>query len=46
LTLGSPIEDNMATVVGDDRLGYSIGPGMAFNAPSLHPWVNSSPVEA
>lgn len=40
LTLGSPIDDNMLSVVGDGRLGYSIGPGMAFNAPSLHPWVN------
>lgn len=40
LTIGSPIEDNMLTVIGDGRLGYSIGPGMAFNAPSLHPWVN------
>lgn len=40
MTLGSPIEDNMLSVVADGRLGYSIGPGMAFNAPSLHPWVN------
>lgn len=40
MTLGSPIEDNMLSVVADGRLGYSVGPGMAFNAPSLHPWVN------
>ncbi|WP_295075813.1 hypothetical protein [Tabrizicola sp.] len=36
MTLGSPIEDNMLSVIGDGRLGYSVGPGMAFNAPSLH----------
>ena len=40
ITLGSPIEDNMLSMIGNGRLVYSIGPGMAFNAPSLHPWVN------
>ena len=30
----------MLGVALDGRLDYSIGPGMAFNAPSLHPWVN------
>ena len=24
----------------DGRLGYSIGPGMGFNAPFLNPWLN------
>jgi hypothetical protein len=40
ISVGSPISDNMVSVWADGRLGYSVGPGMAFNAPYLNPWVN------
>jgi len=39
-SLGSPVNDNLATVVGQNRFGRSLGWGMLFNAPSLNPWVN------
>lgn len=39
LGIGSPITDNYLSVVADDRLKYSIGPNMLFNAPGLNPWV-------
>lgn len=39
LGIGSPITDNFLSVVEDDRLKYSIGPNMLFNAPGLNPWV-------
>jgi len=38
--IGSPISDNLATVAMEDRLGYSLGPAMGWNAPSLNPWFN------
>ena len=37
--IGSPITDNFLSVLEDDRLKYSIGPDMMFNAPGLNPWV-------
>ncbi|MBL4705091.1 MAG: hypothetical protein JKY54_11245 [Flavobacteriales bacterium] len=37
---GSPITDNFAAVVADDRIGYSVGWGMLFRSPSLNPWMN------
>jgi hypothetical protein len=40
LDVGSPITDNLASVIADDRLGYSIGPGMLFRAPEMNPWMN------
>ena len=40
MSMGSPITDNALSVIADDRLGYSVGPGMLFNAPGLNPWVN------
>lgn len=38
-SIGSPLTDNMATVLNDGRLGYSIGPGQGLAAPFLNPWV-------
>jgi len=40
MDVGSPISDNLASVIADGRLGYSIGPGMLFRAPEMNPWVN------
>ena len=40
VSIGSPITDNVLAAAGDGRLGYSIGPGMLFNAPNLNPWWN------
>jgi len=37
---GSPIKDNMVTVIGDGRLGYSTFWGMMFSSFGLNPWVN------
>ena len=38
--LGTPIQDNLLAVVGDGRLGYSMGLGQGLHALSLNPWVN------
>lgn len=38
--IGSPLSDNLASVIADGRLPYSIGPGMLFRAPEMNPWVN------
>lgn len=40
LDVGSPIEDNLISVVADDRLDYSLGLDMLLGAPDLNPWVN------
>ena len=40
LDAGSPVLDNVASVLGDGRLGYSIGPGMIEAGWNLNPWVN------
>lgn len=40
LDAGSPVLDNVASVAGDGRLGYSIGPGMVEAGWNLNPWVN------
>jgi hypothetical protein len=37
--VGSPITDNAIAAIADGRMGYSIGWGMMFRAPSLHPVV-------
>ncbi|AHI60130.1 virion RNA polymerase [Erwinia phage Ea9-2] len=39
-TIGSPITDNMFTVLGDGRMSYSLGIGQALQSPMLNPWVN------
>ena len=39
-TVGNPLTDNFLSVWLDGRLGYSLGPGMLFRAPSLNPWWN------
>lgn len=38
--LGSPVADNLASVVAQDRLDYSLGWDMLFGSPELNPWVN------
>jgi len=40
LGIGSPIKDNFVSLWWEGKLGYSMGPGMMFNAPQLHPWMN------
>ena len=40
-SVGDPIMDNMLTHVGEGRLGGSIGPGMLFRAPEMHPVLGS-----
>ena len=39
-TVGNPLTENFLSVWLDGRLGYSLGPGMLFRAPSLNPWWN------
>lgn len=38
--LGSPLSDNIVAKAVDGTLGYSLGPWMGLNAPSLNPWWN------
>lgn len=38
--VGSPVNDNIAQVIWEDRLDYATGYDMLFDAPSLNPWVN------
>lgn len=38
--VGTPIEDNLVSKAFNDSLGYSMGPGMGFRAPTLNPWYN------
>ncbi|QYW02270.1 single subunit virion RNA polymerase [Stenotrophomonas phage Philippe] len=38
--IGTPIEDNLISKLGDGSLSYSTGLGQAFRAPLLNPWVN------
>ena len=38
--MGSPIGDNIFTVIGEGRLGYATGYEMLFSAPELNPWIN------
>lgn len=35
--LGTPIQDNVISKAFSGTLGYSLGPGMMFHAPMLHP---------
>lgn len=35
--VGSPVSDNALSVIAEGRAGYTIGPGMLFSAPGLHP---------
>lgn len=36
--VGSPISDNIVSKAMHGSLGYSMGPGMGFNAPTMNPW--------
>ena len=38
--VGSPISDNIFSVMVDGRLDYATGYEMLFDAPELNPWVN------
>lgn len=38
-SVGTPIEDNVFSKLGDGSLDYSLGIGQAIRAPMLHPWV-------
>lgn len=38
--VGLPVQDNVISKAVEGTLGYSIGPGMAFSAPTLNPWYN------
>lgn len=40
LDVGSPIQDNIFSVIGDGRMDYATGYEMLFGAPELNPWVN------
>ncbi|ANJ20865.1 vRNAP protein [Roseobacter phage RD-1410Ws-07] len=37
---GSPIQDNIFTVIGEGRMDYATGYEMLWGAPELNPWVN------
>lgn len=37
---GSPIEDNLLSVIAEDRLDYSLGLDMLLGSPDLNPWMN------
>lgn len=36
--VGTPLSDNMLSVLADGRLGFSIGPSLGLRAPSMNPW--------
>jgi len=36
--VGSPFEDNFLAKAVSNTLGYSMGPGMGFRAPTMNPW--------
>lgn len=38
--VGSPVGDNLGSVIAGDRLGYSLGWDMMFRAPELNPFVS------
>ena len=38
--VGSPVQDNMLSVILEGRLDYATGYEMLFDAPGLNPWVN------
>ena len=40
--VGSPVGDNLATVVAEGRLDYALGWDMLFGSPELNPWMNMS----
>lgn len=40
--LGSPVEDNLASVVAQDRLDYALGWDMLWGSPQLNPWVQAT----
>lgn len=37
---GTPITDNMVSVIGKGSLGYSVGLDQLWSAPGLNPWAN------
>lgn len=37
---GSPIQDNLGSVIADGRIDYALGYEMGLNAPSMNPWIN------
>ena len=39
-SIGTPITDNIFSVMADGRLGYSIGPGQALRGFTMNPWIN------
>jgi hypothetical protein len=39
---GSPLNDNLASVWADDRLGYALGWEMLFESPGLNPILNAT----
>jgi hypothetical protein len=39
-SIGTPVGDNMGTVLFDGRIGWSTGVDQALNAHTLNPWVN------
>jgi len=38
--VGLPIQDNMFSMLAEDKLGYSLGFGQGARAPNLNPWHN------
>lgn len=38
--IGSPVQDNVLSVISEGRLDYSTGFEMLFDSPGLNPWVN------
>jgi hypothetical protein len=39
-SVDTPVSANLFSVMADGNLGYSVGPGMGFNAHFLNPWMN------
>ena len=37
--MDGPVQDNLVSTIIDDRIGYSIGPGMGVRGWSLNPWL-------
>lgn len=39
-SIGTPLSDNLFTMLADGGLGWSIGPGMGLRAYDMNPWLN------
>ena len=41
MPIETPISENVFTKLVEGKLGYSLGPGMAFDSLGMNPWINA-----